>query len=95
MHYFLRVGLKSCRTQRIYRQLYVLKDSCLNCELGQSIVSFIDISCKEFCCSISLFYAVHPDLNVLVFICHYFVRVCICYRLETSCLACRFLSRLR
>jgi hypothetical protein len=83
VHNFLGVGLQSSRTQRIDRQFHVLQHSCLNSQLSQSIVCLVDVSSEKLGCSNALLDTIHPNLDMLVFICHDLVRVCVRDGLET------------
>ena len=75
--------MQSSGSQRVYGQFHMFYNSCLDGQVGQSVICLVDIGCEHFCCVVCLFYAVHPDLKVLVLVCHYLVWICVCYWLET------------
>jgi len=66
VHHLSRKGLQSRRTQRVYRQLHVLQHGSLDRHLAERVVRLVYVSCEQFGRLITLFYAVDPDLQVVV-----------------------------
>lgn len=55
---------------------------CLDGHIGECIIGFVDVGREEFGGISGLFDAVDPDLDVLVLVAHYLVRVRVHDRLE-------------
>lgn len=75
MHDFLGEGLKSGGVEGVDGELHVFEDCSLDGDVGDGVVGFVDVGRVEFGGISALFYAIHPDLDVRVFVGQNFVGV--------------------
>lgn len=83
MDHFAREGLESGGAEWVDGEFNVFEDCSLDGNVIDGVVGLVDVGSEEFSGVLALFYAIYPDLHLLVVVGQDFVGVVVDDGLET------------